>query len=67
MVLIGTMFLSGCVETITSCPEPTRIDPATQTRAAEEVATLPENSAIVTVLAAALNDRDKLRACRSIN
>ena len=66
MVLIATTFLSGCVTTVTSCPELTRIDPATQQRAAEEVATLPENSAIITVMAAALDDRDKLRACRAI-
>ena len=66
MVLIGTTLLTGCATVTSSCPEPTRIDPSTQAQAAEEVANLPENSAIPTVLAAALDDRDKLRACRNI-
>jgi len=61
------MSLNGCATTITDCPKPTRIDPAIQIQAAEEVALLPENSAISIVLAAALDDRDKLRACRVIN
>ena len=67
VVLIGTTLLSGCVSTVSSCSTPTKIDPATQAQAAEEVASLPLNSAIPTVLAAALDDRDKLRACRTIN
>lgn len=60
------MCLSGCATTLTSCPPPTPIDAKTQTQAAEELASLPANSAIAKVLIAALNDRDKLRACRMI-
>lgn len=67
VVLIGTTLLSGCVSTVSSCPTPTKIDPAIQRQAAEEVASLPPNSAIPIVLGAALDDRDKLRACRTIN
>ena len=67
VVLIGTTLLSGCATVTTSCPEPTRIDPSTQAQAAEEVANLPENSAIPIVLGAALDDRDKLRECNRID
>ena len=67
VILIGMTLLTSCATVSTNCPEPTRIDPSTQAQAAEEVASLPENSAIPTVLAAALDDRDKLRACRRIN
>ena len=61
------MLLSGCVTAITDCPEPSKIDATTQAQAAEEASKLPSNSAIVTVLGKALDDRDKLRACRAIN
>lgn len=50
-----------------SCPAPTKIDGATQRQAAEEMADLAPDSAISKVLAASLNDRDKLRACRKIH
>lgn len=66
MVLVVMTLLTGCVTMVTSCPEPTPIDSAIQRRAAEEVAALPEDSAIIVVMAAALDDRDKLRACRAI-
>ena len=67
MLLIAPTLLSGCVSVATSCPEPSQIDPSTQAQAAEEVANLPENSAIHTLLSAGLDDRDKVRACRKIN
>jgi hypothetical protein len=61
------IFLSGCATNrISTCPEPTKIDPKVQAQAAEEIAALPENSAIEKLLVAGLNDRDKLRACRAI-
>lgn len=67
VILIVMMSLGGCATVPTSCPAPTQIAPEVQRQAAEEVADLPENSAIAVVLAAGLDDRDKLRACRSIN
>lgn len=67
VVLIVMMSLGGCATALTSCPAPTQIAPDIQRKAAEEVADLPENSAIPVVLSAALDDRDKLRACRAIN
>ncbi len=63
VILLGLILLNGCVTVATSCPEPTQIDPETQRKASEEVASLPETSALSEVLAAGLDDRDKLRAC----
>lgn len=65
--LIGMTLLSGCATSpISTCPEPTRISAEIQEQAAQELIQLPEDSALVVVLEAGLNDRDKLRACRSI-
>lgn len=60
------MLLSGCVTVVSECPEPTKIDPKIQARAADELDALPADSALGVVIAAALDDRDKLRACRAI-
>lgn len=67
VTLIGMTLLSGCATSpISTCPEPTKIPRDIQERAATELSQLPEDSALVVVLEAGLNDRDKLRACRSI-
>ncbi len=58
--------LTGCVTVNSDCPMPTKIAPEIQERAAKELEALPSGSAIGIVLAASLDDRDKLRACRSI-
>ena len=63
MALLAMMSVSACASTITDCPEPTPIDPAVQQAAADE---LDPTSNLAVVLAAALDDRDKLRACRAI-
>lgn len=62
-----TTCVSACMTLGSSCPAPTKIDGATQRQAAEEMADLAPDSAISKVLAASLNDRDKLRACRKIH
>lgn len=62
--LLAMMSVTGCTRVITDCPSPTPIDPAIQRSAAAE---LDPESALAVVLAAALNDRDKLRACRRIS
>lgn len=64
--LLAMMFLTGCARVITDCPAPTPIPAEVQRQAANEVDALPPESALVVVLAAALDDRDKLRACRAI-
>lgn len=61
--LLVAMCVTGCSRVITDCPAPTPIDPAVQAAAASE---LDPDSALAVVLAAALDDRDKLRACRAI-
>ena len=60
------MFLSACASAPSDCPVPSRISSEIQERAAQELEALPPGSAISTVLAASLDDRDKLRACRKI-
>tara|TARA_R110002051_G_scaffold67814_3_gene122459 strand:- start:11177 stop:11362 length:186 start_codon:yes stop_codon:yes gene_type:complete len=60
------MLLTGCGTTLTDCPEPTPIPADVQGRAAVELEALPNGSALAQVVVASLNDRDKLRACRSI-
>lgn len=60
------MSLTACGKVASKCPEPTKIAPEVQVQAAKEIEALPEDSALVVVLAAALDDRDKLRACRAI-
>lgn len=62
--LLAATFVTGCTRVITDCPAPTPIDPAIQRAAAAE---LDPESALAVVLAAALDDRDKLRACRRIS
>lgn len=66
VVLVLTMFATGCATAITDCPEPTPIDAETQRKAVEELAKLPPDANINLILAAAMIDRDKLRACRKI-
>ena len=61
------MLLSGCNTVISDCPEPSAISKEDQAKAAEEMKDLPPGSALGIVLAASLNDRDKLRACRKIH
>lgn len=59
--------LSACATNpINTCPEPTVISKEIQEQAADELIQLRADSALVEVLKASLNDRDKLRACRSI-
>jgi hypothetical protein len=60
------MLLTGCVGVLSDCPAPRTIPADVQARAAQELALLPPGSAIGKVLAAGLDDRDKLRACRKI-
>lgn len=61
------MLLSACATSpISTCPAPTPISKDIQERAATELEQLPEDSALAAVVEAGLNDRDKLRACRSI-
>lgn len=65
-ILIATTWLSGCINTLSECPPVTKIDPNVQEKASQEASKLPDDSALLKVLAAALDDRDKLRACRQI-
>lgn len=65
-ILLAVMSLTGCARVITDCPPPTEIAPEVQAQAAEEASALPEDSALLVVLAAGLDDRDSLRACRRI-
>lgn len=60
------MLLGGCVTAATDCPSPKVIPSEIQAQAASELAALPPDSALGKVLSAALDDRDKLRACRNI-
>ena len=65
--LLALTLLSACATSpISTCPEPTKVEPKVQERAAVELSELPEDSALAVVVEAGLNDRDKLRACRSI-
>jgi len=61
------MLLTGCVTGVTSCPKPVTISKEIQAQAAVELGSLSKDSALGIVLAANLDDRDKLRACRRIN
>lgn len=65
--LLAVTLLSGCSQTITSCPAPTPIPEATQRAAAAQLALEPDDSPVLAVVVAGLVDRDKLRACRSIS
>jgi hypothetical protein len=62
------MFLTGCVSGGFDCPEPTEISEEDQAKAEKELQAIPPGSseALMKVLAASLDDRDKIRACRQI-
>ncbi|TGN62334.1 hypothetical protein E4L95_07045 [Paracoccus liaowanqingii] len=66
--LIATLWLSGCA-TVSSdawqpCPPVVEYSAAEQTRAADEVETLPESAAVVTMLSDYAVLRDQARTCR---
>lgn len=66
--MIVTLWLTGCAtggsETSAPCPPVVKYTAADQTRAADEVAALPEGAVIVRMLSDYGVLRDQARACR---